>query len=97
MTLAHRLPCSGSTLLSACPWVLAPWRGRGVGTALLGKLIELARERRLRRVVLNAQTHAMAFYRRQGFYAEGEEFMDAGIPHRAMRLSMGTATTPRPL
>jgi predicted GNAT family N-acyltransferase len=64
--------------------VRAPWRGRGVGAALLGRLVELARETGLRRVVLNAQTHALPFYGRHGFVAQGPEFDEAGIPHREM-------------
>jgi predicted GNAT family N-acyltransferase len=36
-------------------------------------------------VVLSAQTYAVAFYERLGYTAYGEEFDDAGIPHRWMR------------
>lgn len=65
--------------------VLAPWRGRGVGSAMLERLLEAARDRGLPAVLLNAQTHAIAFYARHGFAREGSEFLDAGIPHVAMR------------
>jgi predicted GNAT family N-acyltransferase len=68
--------------------VLADWRRRGVGTALLTELMRIARERGLAEVVLNAQTQALAFYGRHGFSAEGEEFLDAGIPHRRMRRAL---------
>ena len=44
--------------------VRAPWRGRGVGAALLDLLVALARQRGHARVVLNAQTQAMPFYAR---------------------------------
>jgi predicted GNAT family N-acyltransferase len=47
-------------------------------------LIERARSRGMRRVVLNAQTHAAPFYARFGFAAVGAEFMEAGIPHVEM-------------
>ena len=33
---------------------------------------------------LHAQTHALGFYEKHGFVAEGEEFMEAGIPHFVM-------------
>ncbi len=66
--------------------VLAPWRGRGAGSALLLKLIAIAKTRGINSVALNAQTHALAFYQRFGFVAEGSEFDDAGIPHRHMLL-----------
>lgn len=65
--------------------VLRPWRGRGVGSALLTRLLEEARKRRTGEVFLHAQSYALDFYQRAGFEAEGEEFMEAGIPHRFMR------------
>ena len=66
--------------------VRAPWRGRGVGRAILDLLIGLARQRGDARVVLNAQTQAMPFYARAGFVPSGPEFDEAGIPHREMAL-----------
>ena len=71
--------------------VLRAWRGRGVGAALLGALIERARMKRMDVVKLNAQTHAAGFYRRFGFVAQGAEFIEAGIPHVAMSLRIGRA------
>jgi len=68
--------------------VLAEWRGRGVGDALLERMIALAREVGHTRVMLNAQTHALAFYARHGFVAFGPEYDDAGIPHRAMQRAL---------
>ena len=64
--------------------VVEPWRRRGVGSALLVRLVEMARRRGFESVALNAQTYAIPFYRRHGFVAEGEEFIEAGIPHFAM-------------
>jgi len=64
--------------------VLGDWRGRGVGGAILAALVERAATRGMRRVVLNAQTHAVPFYARYGFVAFGDEFMEADIPHVAM-------------
>jgi predicted GNAT family N-acyltransferase len=66
--------------------VLQRARGAGVGSALLRALMEAARARGDREVVLSAQTHAIPFYARFGFVAEGEEYDDAGIAHRLMRL-----------
>ncbi len=65
--------------------VLRQARGNGVGSALLAALMQAARARGDREVALSAQTHAIAFYERFGFVAEGEEYDDAGIPHRLMR------------
>jgi predicted GNAT family N-acyltransferase len=67
--------------------VLKAWRGRGVGRAMLSLLLALAREAGFKAVVLHAQTHALNFYIKQGFSAEGPEFMEAGIPHRLMRIT----------
>lgn len=64
--------------------VLADWRGKGVGRALLERLLEEAAGQNLRRLALHAQTQACGFYRRFGFVEEGPEFMEAGIPHRTM-------------
>lgn len=61
--------------------VLSEWRGKGVGRNLLECLIDAAATRGDRAVRLDAQIQASGFYRRQGFVAEGEPFMDAGIPH----------------
>jgi predicted GNAT family N-acyltransferase len=63
--------------------VLADWRGKGVGRALLERLLEEARLQSCA-LALHAQTHASGFYRRFGFVEEGPEFMEAGIPHRTM-------------
>lgn len=68
--------------------VMPAWRGHGVGQALLRFLMALGRELGHRELLLNAQTHALGFYAREGFEPFGEEFQDAGIAHRAMRLGV---------
>jgi predicted GNAT family N-acyltransferase len=65
--------------------VLRAWRGRGIGGEILARLVEHARRRGDREVVLAAQVHAIAFYRAHGFAEEGAEYLEAGIPHRDMR------------
>lgn len=69
--------------------VLAPWRGKGVASALLRALLAEAERRGHCHVRLNAQLQAVPFYERFGFTAHGDVFDDAGIPHRAMSLSVG--------
>ena len=64
--------------------VLREWRGRGAGSALITNLMDIARTLGMQRVRLNAQVQALPFYLHHGFQAEGEEFLDAGIPHRRM-------------
>ena len=68
--------------------VAREWRRRGVGGAILAALLELARKEGCPVVRLHAQTHALEFYRKYGFTAVGEEFDEAGIPHRAMELRL---------
>jgi predicted GNAT family N-acyltransferase len=60
------------------------WRGRGVGSAMLLRLMDVARYAGFGRVVLNARSDTCDFYARHGFVAHGEEFMEAGIRHRRM-------------
>ncbi len=68
--------------------VLQPWRGRGVGTALLKQALAAVRARGCSEAFLDAQRYAIPFYERLGFQAEGDEFLNAGIPHRHMRLTL---------
>lgn len=68
--------------------VLREWRGKGIGGDILEGLVGEARRRGLREAVLSAQSHAIAFYLRHGFRAEGAEYMEAGIPHRLMRRTL---------
>lgn len=68
--------------------VLSEFRGRGVGAEILRRLLQEARARGLPEVYLHAQVTAMPFYAKQGFVAEGDEFVEAGIPHRRMRLRL---------
>jgi len=65
--------------------VLKENRSLGVGGAILERLVEEARRRGMKLVVLSAQTHALGFYRRHGFMVAGEVFEEAGIPHQEMR------------
>ena len=69
--------------------VIAAWRGKGVGRALALAMLEKARERGMRRIVLHAQTHATGFYRKLGFEVFGLEFEEAGIAHIGMSITLG--------
>ena len=65
--------------------VLADWRGRGVGDALLLALIDEARRLGWREVSLHAQVSAIGFYARHGFLPYEARFVEAGIDHQSMR------------
>lgn len=68
--------------------ILPEHRGLGLGKHLMAALLNLAREQGMPEVLLNAQVPVQAFYEGLGFIPEGEVFMEAGIPHRAMRLCL---------
>ena len=64
--------------------VRADQRGKGLGATVVRALEERAVERGLRVAYLGGQTRAVGFYEGLGYAAHGEEFDDAGIPHRHM-------------
>jgi hypothetical protein len=64
--------------------VLADYRGSGVGALIMEHLIGKARARGDSEIALSSQVHAIPFYERFGFIAEGPEYLDANIPHRMM-------------
>jgi diguanylate cyclase (GGDEF)-like protein len=66
--------------------VRAPWRGHGVGAALMDALEAHARSTPTPDIYLHAQGPVIEFYRRRGYLPDGEPFVEAGIPHLAMRL-----------
>lgn len=64
--------------------VLAGYRGSGVGALVMERLIAKARELGYPELALSSQVHAIPFYERFGFIADGPEYLDANIPHRMM-------------
>jgi predicted GNAT family N-acyltransferase len=59
-------------------------RGQGVGARLLAGAEGEAQEDGAGEMVLHAQRRAEPFYAANGYVAEGETFMDAGIEHVRM-------------
>ena len=68
--------------------VLKKFRDQGVGSSLMRHMIRYAITEGMERLFLNAQIKAIPFYEGFGFVAEGEPFMDAGIPHKVMDLNL---------
>jgi len=68
--------------------VLAEWRKKRIGTAILEMLVDYARSQNYALVELNAQVQVIELYKKFGFEAEGDVFMDANIPHRRMVLQL---------
>ena len=72
--------------------VRQPWRGHGIGDALLTALVNEARRLQWPDLALNAQVDAIDFYLRHGFQPRGERLMEAGIEHQAMARTLAGAT-----
>ena len=61
------------------------FRGRGIARRLIGQAMDHARAGGQERFFLTAQSDKLGFYESLGFVAFGPEFIDGGMPHRAMR------------
>lgn len=68
--------------------VLKAYRGQHIGNLLMGAIIRFAGESGFMSVYLDSQNSAISFYQKLGFVVEGDEFMDAGIPHHRMTLAL---------
>ena len=68
--------------------VLDSWRGQGIGQKMLRVLVETAEKKGFQEVFLHAQVHAASFYEMCHFHKNGEEFLEASIPHVKMTRNM---------
>lgn len=69
--------------------VLTEYQRRGIGTALVRRLVaDLEALGPIVAVKASAQVHALAFYERFGFTATGPAYPDAGILHRDIVLPL---------
>jgi ElaA protein len=59
----------------------AAYRGRGLAQLLLDRVVELYGSESL---LLHSQSYITGLYSAFGFVAVGDEFVEAGIPHRTM-------------
>lgn len=59
-------------------------RGEGIGWRIMEVMIERSAREGGEYIILNAQTHALRFYERLGFYPVGRIFTMAKIPHQVM-------------
>jgi len=64
--------------------VLKDSRKSGAGKVIMNGIEKFAEEKGLKKLKLNAQTHAIPFYSQLGYEVVSEEFLDAGIPHKTM-------------
>lgn len=70
--------------------VMADWRAKGLGRQIMLALMQEAQRLGHRDVALNAQVSAVPFYLGLGFKEYGEVFMEAGIPHQAMKRALSS-------
>lgn len=69
--------------------ILSEHQGKGLGRKLMQYLLqEIVRRGKVKIAILGAQTHAITFYEGLGFTVCGDEYMDAGIPHKNMQISL---------
>lgn len=64
--------------------VLNSYRGKRLGVLIMETVEHYAKEIEFKKLKLNAQVYAVPFYEKLSYGVTSPEFMDAGIPHRAM-------------
>lgn len=79
-----RLTILGREAQIAWVAVLKEWRKFGIGRGLMDRMIERSESEQVDYIVLNAQVHALEFYRQLGFHTVGQQFVMARIPHQVM-------------
>lgn len=70
------------------------FRGQKIGDLALRLLIYKAFNSGAEEVKISAQTYIMPLYRKFGFKEYGEEYIEAGIPHMAMKVAKDEVVYP---
>lgn len=68
--------------------ILPEYRGLHLGKLIMRALEDHGKELHFSKIVLNAQSHAIPFYESIGYVITSPEFLDAGIPHKAMEKNL---------
>lgn len=69
--------------------VLTLEHGKGLGKKLIeNSLPEIKKRFPSKKIVMDAQTHAISFYEQFGFVVISEEFLEEGIMHVQMKLEL---------
>lgn len=67
--------------------ILSGYQGRGLGQQLMRFIIQDIQDAKLAKVmVLSSQVYAIPFYEGLGFTVCSDEYMDAGIAHKDMKM-----------
>ncbi|PYF06507.1 putative GNAT family N-acyltransferase [Ureibacillus chungkukjangi] len=64
--------------------VLEQYRGKKIGLLIMEEIEKYAKQLGVTKLKLNAQSYAIPFYEKLHYTVTSPEFLDAGIPHRAM-------------
>ncbi|MGE7916591.1 GNAT family N-acetyltransferase [Lysinibacillus xylanilyticus] len=64
--------------------ILQDQRGKKLGALIMKEMEKHAISIHMKKLKLHAQSYAIPFYEKLGYSVTSPEFMDAGIPHRAM-------------
>ncbi|RZJ21374.1 GNAT family N-acetyltransferase [Acinetobacter sp. UBA3106] len=68
--------------------VLKAYREQGIGKLLMLEIIQQAKHEQRQFLKLSSQVHAIQFYAGLGFVAQGDEYLDCGIPHIDMQMCL---------
>ncbi len=74
--------------------VLKPFRGQKIGDLALRLLLYKAFSSGAQTIEISAQTYIMPLYRKFGFKEYGEEYIEAGLPHIAMKVNKDEVVYP---
>ena len=64
--------------------VLSGLQGKGIGRVLMSFAENVARDRRYRKIIMNARVSSIPFFEKLGYQVSGNEFIDLTIPHVVM-------------
>ena len=69
--------------------VLSVNHGIGLGKRLmLDTINELKKDKKIKKIVLNSQKHAVGFYEKLGFKTVSDEFLEEGVVHLKMEMDL---------
>lgn len=64
--------------------ILPGYRGKHLGNLMMQCMEDYSISAEITKLKLNAQSHAILFYEKRNYTISSPEFLEAGIPHRAM-------------
>ena len=64
--------------------VVETYRNQGIGSKMLIKIEEIARNKKVPKIILEAQSDKLHFYVNHGYKIEGDKYLMDGIYHTKM-------------